>query len=99
MIKDIELGDYYHKQWNISSSSINLLNQKITLKDSIILGYQTQQGYYKQIIDNDGKIGKQKDIVITGYQSDIKKLKFKNTLVKFISGSLIAGLGYLYIIK
>lgn len=98
-IIDIELGDMYKQQLGITNNQVNLLNQEITLKNTIISQYDQKDGFYEKMLKNDTLIDKQKDILITGYQKQIKTLKTKNTLIEAIGVAIIGGISYLYIVK
>jgi hypothetical protein len=96
-IKDIELGDYYNKQWQLSLSTIGLLDQKLSLKDSIISQYKSKEVLYLHIINDDSLVDKQNNIVIKGLTKQVTKQKVKTGIVEIIAGTIITGLIYLEI--
>src|ERR1051326_2452499 len=81
IIKDIESGKYYFQEYRLSNQSVNFLTQKINLQDSIIKIYKQKDNNYEKMLKNDSLVDKQKDIVITGFQKEIKGLKVKNTFI------------------
>lgn len=95
VIKDIELGDYYYKQWDISKSTINLQNQQLELKDSVITQYKLKDNIYLHMLKNDSLIYNQQDILIKIDQKTIQGLKRKQTFIEIIGGAIISGLVYL----
>jgi len=80
VIKDLIKGDGAKNELALTLSKIKLLEQKIVLKDSVILNLNSQVGNFKSIM-----LTKTDQLFLSQelskrLQTDLKKQKFKNKL-------------------
>jgi hypothetical protein len=83
----------------LKDSTINTLEAKVTVKDSVITKFESKEGKYKLILAN-------KDKEIAGWEDQynqidlqLKKLKVKSKFQRIGSYIVIGGLGYLMLAK
>lgn len=99
IVKDLIGGDSAKAELKLANKQILLINQKLILKDSIILGHVQKGIMYEDRIKNEQVKFETQGLWVRDLQKQNKKLKTKLTFTKVISGILIGSLGYLYIMK
>lgn len=99
IVKDLIGGDSARAELKLANEQILLLNQKITLKDSIISGHIQKSVMYEDRIKNEQLKFETQGLWVKDLQKENKKLKAKLTFTKILSGILVGGLTYLYIMK
>ena len=90
IIKDLILGDGFKEELFLTDNKIQLLNQKINLKDSIILNLTSKNGNFENIL-----LTKQNQLDLSKelsqkLQTDLKKQKAKTKLMGGV-GILLVG--------
>ncbi len=97
VIKDLITGDEAKEELFITGNKIQLLEQKIVFKDSIIFNLNTQINNVRSIVmTKDDQLGLSQELT-KRLQADIKKEKLKTKLVA--GGGLVAVLAALYLLK
>ena len=97
VIKDLITGDEAKEELSITGNKIQLLEQKIVFKDSIIFNLNTQIDNVRSIVmTKDDQLGLSQELT-KRLQADIKKEKLKTKLVA--GGGLVAVLAALYLLK
>ena len=97
VIKDLITGDEAKEELFITGNKIQLLEQKIVFKDSIIFNLNTQIDNVRSIVmTKDDQLGLSQELT-KRLQADIKKEKLKTKLVA--GGGLVAVLAALYLLK
>ena len=97
VIKDLITGDEAKEELSITGNKIQLLEQKIVFKDSIIFNLNTQIDNVRSIVmTKDNQLGLSQELT-KRLQADIKKEKLKTKLVA--GGGLVAVLAALYLLK
>jgi hypothetical protein len=97
--RDLISGDSAIATLKVKDQEIKLLEQKISLKDSVIYTYKLKEANYLNQVSNEV-------IKVQGWQDqysvlqkDYKKLLIKHRFTKIITYAIVGGLGYLYITK
>ena len=80
VIKDLIKGDGAKNELALTLSKIKLLEQKIVLKDSVILNLNSQVGNFKSIMLTKTDQLSLSQELSKRLQTDLKKQKFKNKL-------------------
>mgnify|MGYP006149459925 FL=1 len=97
IIKDLLIGDSYRTELSLVNTKINLLEQKVFLKDSIIFSLNTKSSNFENILYT-----KQDQLSISqeltrNLQNDLKKQKIKT---KILGGSgLLIATGIIVLLK
>ena len=97
IIKDLLLGDSYKNELKLTDTKINILEQKLVLKDSIIFNLESKSNNFESIL-----LSKQDQLSLSQelsrkLQTDLKKQKVKTKLMGG-AGILIAA-GAIIILK
>ena len=97
VIKDLITGDEAKEELSITGNKIQLLEQKIVFKDSIIFNLNTQINNVRSIVmTKDDQLGLSQELT-KRLQADIKKERLKTKLVA--GGGVVAVLAALYLLK
>ena len=99
IVKDLILGDSAKAELKLSTITISLLESKITLKDSIILGHVQKGIMYEERIKNEQLKFNAQGLWVKDLQKQNKKLKVKLTFTKIVGAAVAGTLTYLYITK
>lgn len=98
-MKDVLSGDSAKAQLKLTIEEVSQLENKISLKDSVITVLRLKEDNYKTIIDSE----KQKFEIIERYSKklefDLKKEKVKNKFKSILGTGVIAVLGFFLITK
>jgi len=81
VIKDLIIGDGVKQELSLTQDKVKLLEQKITLKDSIISNLNTQIFNYKSTIDFKSEQLALSQELSNKLQNDLKKSQIKNKMV------------------
>ena len=97
IIKDLLIGDNYRTELSLVNTKINLLEQKVFLKDSIIFSLNTKSSNFKNILYT-----KQDQLSISqelsrNLQNDLKKQKIKTKI--FGGSGLLIATGIIILLK
>ena len=90
VIKDLILGDGFKEELFLTDNKIQLLNQKIILKDSIILSLTSKNDNFKTILSSKQNQLDLSQELSKKLQTDLKKQKAKTKLMGG-AGILLAG--------
>ena len=83
----------------LKDSSINTLEEKVTVKDSVIAKYVSKENTYKNMITNQQTQIKDWKFQYNNLQLENTKLKAKNKFTKIGAGLIAGGLVYLMLAK
>jgi peptidoglycan hydrolase CwlO-like protein len=83
----------------LKDSSINTLEEKVTVKDSVIAKYVSKENTYKNMVANQNTQIKDWKFQYNTLQLENAKLKTKNKFVKIGAGLVAGGLLYLMLVK
>ena len=83
----------------LKDSSINTLEEKVTVKDSVIAKYVSKENTYKNMVDNQQTQIKDWKFQYNTLQLENTKLKAKNKFTKIGAGLIAGGLVYLMLVK
>ncbi len=83
----------------LKDSSINTLEEKVTVKDSVIAKYVSKENTYKNMITNQQTQIKDWKFQYNTLQLENTKLKAKNKFTKIGAGLIAGGLVYLMLVK
>jgi len=97
VIKDLITGDGAKKELALTLDKINLLEQKVVLKDSIILSLNSQVGNFESIM-----LTKSNQLVLSQelskkLQTDLKKQKLKTKLMG--GAGILVAVGVVILVK
>ena len=97
IIKDLLIGDSYRTELSLVNTKINLLEQKVFLKDSIIFSLNAKSSNFENILYT-----KQDQLAISqelsrNLQTDLKKQKLKTKL--FGGTGILIAAGVIFILK
>jgi len=99
IMKDLLIGDEAKAQLKLSDSLLVLTEQKVQIQDSIIGNMKHKEDNYLKDIE----IQNQKYVILEDYskklEKDLKKQKVKHKFTSILSGSVIALLTALLIVK
>ena len=99
IMKDVLSGDSAKAQLKLTIDEVSQLENKVSLKDSIITTLRLKEENYKTIIDSE----KQKFEIMERYSKklefDLKKEKVKNKFKSILGTGVIAVLGFFLITK
>lgn len=97
--KDLLRGDSAKAELKLANEQISKLEEKVSLKDSVIVTMQQKEENYKTIIG----AHEQKFSTLENYTKSVelklKKEKVKNKFKSFIGGTLVAVLTVMLIVK
>lgn len=97
--KDLISGDSAKVELGLCNEHVSLLEQKVSLKDSIITGH-TQKGImYEERIKNEQLKFDTQGKWVDQLRKQNKKLKVKLAFTKITLSAIIGGLTYLYFTK
>ena len=99
IVKDLISGDGAKAELKLANETITLLNQKITLKDSIILGHKQQLTLCEERVLNEQRKFETQGLWVKDLQKQNKKLKVKLRFIQIVGTAVIGGLTYLYLTK
>jgi peptidoglycan hydrolase CwlO-like protein len=83
----------------LKDSSINTLEEKLTVKDSVITKYVSKENTYKNMVANQQTQIKDWKFQYNTLQLENAKLKTKNKFTKIGAGLIAGGLVYLMLVK
>jgi hypothetical protein len=83
----------------LKDSSINTLEEKVTVKDSVIAKYVSKENTYKNMVTNQQTQIKDWKFQYNTLQLENTKLKAKNKFTKIGAGLIAGGLVYLMLVK
>ena len=83
----------------LKDSSINTLEEKVTVKDSVIAKYVSKENTYKNMVANQQTQIKDWKFQYNNLQLQNAKLKAKNKFTKIGAGLIAGGLVYLMLVK
>jgi hypothetical protein len=83
----------------LKDSSINTLEEKLTIKDSVITKYVSKENTYKNMVANQQTQIKDWKFQYNTLQLENAKLKTKNKFTKIGAGLIAGGLVYLMLVK
>ena len=99
IVKDLLSGDSAKAELKLANQHIVVIEDKVKLKDSIIVTMDIKEKNYLKIIEDE----RQKIGVIQNYtktlEKDLRKERVKNKFTKLISGAGLAVLGFFLITK
>ena len=99
IVKDLLSGDSAKAELKLANQHIVVIEDKVKLKDSIIVIMDIKEKNYLKIIDNE----RQKYGVMENYsktlQKDLRRERVKNKFTKLVSGAGLAVLGFFLIVK
>jgi hypothetical protein len=97
IIQDLELGKSYKKQLGIINQNVDLLENKVKIKDNIISSLNQKEVNYKSIIENKDKIIIESNKIMVGLSQDKTNLKlklFRSRLTTVVLVPLSIGITY-----
>jgi hypothetical protein len=99
IIKDLKSGDEAKAQLKLTEEQLNLTENKVVVKDSIIATMKVKESNYTTIIDTQN----QKYGVLENYSKkiewDLKKEKVKGKFLNIMSGGIVVALTALLIVR
>ena len=81
VIKDLITGDEAKETLTLTETKINLLENKVNLKDSVIVSLETKIGNFESIMDNRSKQLSLSEELSKRLQADLKKQKLRTKLM------------------
>lgn len=99
IVKDLVSGDSAKAELKLTVNHLQLLQQKITLKDSIIVGRERQLVLCDERVINEQKKFDVQSLWIKDLQKQNKRLKAKLRFIQITGTAIVGGLTYLYITK
>lgn len=99
IVKDLVSGDSAKAELKLINEHVNLLHQKINLKDSIISGHVQKGIMYEDRIKNEQLKFDTQLLWVDQLRKDNKKLKVKLRFIQATGIAIVGGLAYLYITK
>jgi len=99
IVKDLVSGDSAKAELKLANEHIDLMHQKINLKDSIISGHVQKGILYEDRIKNEQLKFDAQQKWVDQLRKDNKKLKVKLRLIQITGTAIVGGLAYLYISK
>jgi len=97
IIRDLELGKSYKKQLVITNQNVDLLENKVKIKDNIISSLNQKEVNYKSIIENKDQILIEKNTIIVGISQEKTNLQlklFRSRLTTVVLVPLAVGITY-----
>ena len=99
IVKDLISGDSAKTELKLTNEQLTLLNQKISLKDSIISGHVQKGIMYEERIKNEQLKFDTQQKWVDQLRKDNKKLKITLRFIQITGTAIVGGLTYLYITK
>ena len=99
IVKDLISGDSAKAELKLANEHIDLMHQKINLKDSIISGHVQKGILYEDRIKNEQLKFDAQQLWVDQLRKDNKKLKVKLRFIQITGTAIVGGLTYLYISK
>jgi len=99
IVKDLISGDSAKAELKLANEHIDLMHQKINLKDSIISGHVQKGLMYEDRIKNEQLKFDAQQKWVDQLRKDNKKLKAKLIFTRILGTAIVGGLGYLYFTK
>jgi lipopolysaccharide export system protein LptA len=99
IIKDLLSGDSAKDVLTITQSQLNLTEQKVILKDSVINKLEEKVVNCELIVDTERKKYTILEDHTKKVEVQLKKEKIKNKFQKIVSGGIVVVLSYLLITK
>jgi len=99
IVKDLVSGDSAKAELKLANEQVILLNQKVSLKDSIISGHVQKGIMYEERIKNEQLKFDTQGLWVKDLRKQNKKLKVKLRFIQITGTAIIGGLTYLYITK
>jgi hypothetical protein len=99
IVRDLISGDNAKAELKLANEQNVLLNQKTTLKDSIISGHVQKGILYEERIKNEQLKFDTQSLWTKDLQKQNKRLKVKLRFIQITGTAIIGGLTYLYITK
>jgi len=99
IVKDLVSGDSAKAELKLANEHIDLMHQKINLKDSIISGHVQKGLMYEDRIKNELLKFDAQQLWVDQLRKDNKKLKAKLIFTRLLGTAIVGGLGYLYFTK
>jgi hypothetical protein len=99
IVKDLISGDSAKAELKLANEHIDLMHQKVTLKDSIISGHVQKGIMYEDRIKNEQLKFDAQQKWVDQLRKDNKKLKVKLRFIQITGTAIVGGLAYLYISK
>jgi hypothetical protein len=99
IVKDLVSGDSAKAELKLANEQVILLNQKVSLKDSIISGHVQKGIMYEERIKNEQLKFDTQGLWVKDLQKQNKKLKVKLRFIQITGTAIVGGLTYLYITK
>jgi hypothetical protein len=97
--RDLISGDSAIATLKVKDQEIKLLEQKVSLKDSVIYTYRLKETNYLNQVNNEASKVESWQNQYSILQKDYKKLLVKHRFAKILAYAIVGGLGYLYITK
>lgn len=99
IVKDLLSGDSAKAELKLANQHIIVIEDKVKLKDSIIVSMDIKEKNYLKIIDSE----RQKFGIMENYsktlEKDLRRERVKNKFTKLVSGAGLAVLGFFLIVK
>ena len=99
IVKDLVSGDSAKAELKLANEHINLLHQKVTLKDSIISSHKQQLVLCEERVTNEVKKFDAQLLWVNQLRKENKKLKVKLRFIQITGTAIVGALTYLYITK
>jgi hypothetical protein len=99
IVKDLVSGDSAKAELKLANEHIDLMHQKVNLKDSIISGHVQKGIMYEDRIKNEQLKFDTQQKWVDQLRKDNKKLKVKLRFLQITGTAIVGGLAYLYITK
>jgi hypothetical protein len=99
IIKDLMSGDSAKAVLKLTENQLKETEMKVSLKDSIITTMKVKEVNFNKIIDAEREKFKIQVDYSKGLEKALRKEKVKNKFTKFLSGGVIAAMGFLLITK
>ncbi len=97
--KDLLRGDSAMAELNLANQQITKLEEKVSLKDSVIVTMQKKEENYVTIIKSQDEKYQVLEDHTKNLESQLRKEKVKNKFKTFVGGGLIAILSVLLLIQ
>ncbi len=99
IVKNLLSGDSAKAELKLANQHIVVIEDKVKLKDSIIVTMDIKEKNYLKIIDSE----RQKFGIMENYsktlEKDLRRERVKNKFTKLVSGAGLAVLGFFLIVK
>ncbi len=99
IVKDLMEGDAAKSMLKLTEAQLKETENKVALKDSIISTMMIKEVNYNKIIEAERAKFKIQEDYSKNLEKSLRKEKVKNKFTKFISGGVVAALGFLLITK